>query len=201
MEVGGAIGRFYVWKTVGTTEDGEWLIENQAGENIPISEASQEDRQYYGNGIPLHILGFNNSLRFKNFDMQANFRGAFGHEILNFQRMFYENPYNPAYNMLKTAYDPVYGNRLNSDLALVSHYIEDGDYFKLDNLTIGYTIPKLGFLRNARVYASGLNLFTITKYKGIDPEGVSITGFDPGNDQRDKYPTTRTYTLGLNVTF
>ncbi|AGA79756.1 SusC/RagA family TonB-linked outer membrane protein [Echinicola vietnamensis] len=201
VEVGGAIGRFYVWKTVGTTEDGEWLIENQAGENIPISEASQEDRQYYGNGIPLHILGFNNSLRFKNFDMQANFRGAFGHEILNFQRMFYENPYNPAYNMLKTAYDPVYGNRLNSDLALVSHYIEDGDYFKLDNLTIGYTIPKLGFLRNARVYASGLNLFTITKYKGIDPEGVSITGFDPGNDQRDKYPTTRTYTLGLNVTF
>ena len=201
VEVGGAIGRFYVWKTVGTTEDGEWLIENQAGENIPISEASQEDRQYYGNGIPLHILGFNNSLRFKNFDMQANFRGAFGHEILNFQRMFYENPYNPAYNMLKTAYDPVYGNRLNSDLALVSHYIEDGDYFKLDNLTIGYTIPKLGFLRNARVYASGLNLFTITKYKGIDPEGVSITGFDPGNDQRDKYPTTRIYTLGLNVTF
>ncbi|WP_186755022.1 SusC/RagA family TonB-linked outer membrane protein [Echinicola salinicaeni] len=201
VEVGGAIGRFYVWKTVGLTETGEWMVENTEGEAIPISQASQEDRQFYGNGIPLHILGFNNSFRYKNFDMQANFRGAFGHEILNFQRMFYENPYNPAYNMLKTAYDPVYGQRLNSDLALVSHYIEDGDYLKLDNLTIGYTIPKLGFLKNARVYASGLNLFTITNYKGIDPEGVSITGFDPGNDQRDKYPTTRTYTLGLNVTF
>ncbi|QDH80372.1 TonB-dependent receptor [Echinicola soli] len=201
VEVGEPIGRFYLWKTVGVTEDGEWLIENQEGTATPISEASQEDRQYYGNGIPLHILGFNNTLKYKNFDMQANFRGAFGHEILNFQRMFYENPYNPAYNMLKTAYDPVYGQRLNSDLALVSHYVEDGDYFKLDNLTIGYTIPKLGFLKNARLYASGLNLFTVTNYKGIDPEGVSITGFDPGNDERDKYPTTRTYTLGLNVTF
>ncbi|GAB3655604.1 TonB-dependent receptor [Echinicola sediminis] len=201
VEVGGAIGKFYVWKSVGLTDTGEWMVENTEGEAIPISQASQEDRQFYGNGIPPHILGFNNSFRYKNFDMQANFRGAFGHEILNFQRMFYENPYNKAYNMLNTAYDPVYGQRLNSDLALVSHYIESGDYLKLDNLTIGYSIPKLGFLKNARVYASGLNLFTLTKYKGIDPEGVSITGFDPGNDQRDKYPTTRTYTLGLNVTF
>mgnify|MGYP003649191286 CR=1 FL=1 len=133
--------------------------------------------------------------------MQFNFRGAFGHEILNFQRMFYENPYNPAYNMLETAYDPVYGQQLNSDLALVSHYIEKGDYLKLDNFTVGYTFPKVSFLRNARVYASGLNLFTITGYKGIDPEGVDVTGFYPGNDERDKYPTTRTYTLGLNLTF
>jgi len=201
VEVGGTIGRFYVWKSVGVTEDGEWLVENQAGEAVPISQASQEDRQFYGNGIPKHIFGFNNSFSFKNFDAQINFRGAFGHEILNFQRMFYENPYNKSYNMLKTAYDPVYGQRLNSDLALVSHYIEKGDYVKLDNLTIGYTFPSLGFFKNARVYASGLNLFTITGYKGIDPEGISITGFDPGNDQRDKYPTTRTYTLGLNVTF
>lgn len=201
VEVGSAIGRFFLWKSVGVTEDGEWLIENTEGEAIPISTASQEDRQFYGNGIPRHILGFNNSFQIQNFDVQFNFRGAFGHEILNFQRMFYENPYNPAYNMLETAYDPVYGQRLSSDLALVSHYIEKGDYFKLDNFTVGYTFSKVAFLRNARVYASGLNLFTITNYKGIDPEGVSVTGFDPGNDQRDKYPTTRTYTLGLNLTF
>lgn len=201
VEVGGPIGRFFVWHTVGVSDTGEWLIENQSGETIPISEAVQEDRQLYGNGIPKHIIGFNNTFIYKSFDLEVNIRGAFGHDILNFQRMFYENPYNTAYNMLNTAYDPVYGQRLSTDLAYVSHYIESGDYVKLDNVTLGYTLPRLRFMQNARVYASGLNLLILTKYKGIDPEGVSITGFAPGNDDRDKYPTTRTFTLGLNVTF
>jgi len=55
-------------------------------------------------------------------------------------------------------------------------------------------------IKNLRIYASGLNLMTITGYKGIDPE-VRQTGLDPGNDERDKYPTTRTFTFGVNVTF
>ncbi|MFD2035029.1 SusC/RagA family TonB-linked outer membrane protein [Belliella marina] len=201
VEVGGPIGKFFVWKSVGVNEDGLWLIENREGEVIPITEAVQEDRQFYGNGIPKHILGFNNSFSYGKFDMEVNIRGAFGYDILNFQRMFYENPKNIAYNMLNTAYDPVYGQRLNSDLVYVSHYIEKGDYLKLDNLTVGYNIPGKGVMKNARVYASGLNLFVLTKYQGIDPEGVSILGLSPGNDQRDKYPTTRTFTLGLNVSF
>ncbi|KAA3438688.1 SusC/RagA family TonB-linked outer membrane protein [Rufibacter hautae] len=203
VAVGEPIGRFYVWKTVGVDANGGWLVESKSGETIPISEATQEDRQYYGNAIPKHVLGWNNSARFKSFDMTVNIRGAFGHDILNFQRMFYENPKNPAYNMLKTAYDPVYGQRLNNDLVYVSHYIEKGDYVKIDNVTFGYTLPKdlIKVVRNARVFVSGLNLVTFTNYKGLDPEGVSYSGFDPGNDQRDKYPTTRTFTAGLNVSF
>lgn len=218
VEVGEPIGRFYVWKTVGVDENGEWLVENKDGNVIPINDATQEDRQFYGNGIPKHILGWNNAFRFKRFDMEVNMRGAFGHRILNYQRMFYENPKNPAYNMLKEAYDPVYGQRLNNDLVLVSHYIEKGDYLKIDNVTIGYTLPagSISFVKNLRVYISGLNLITFTGYKGIDPEGVNYTNeatltangtqtddaiFSPGNDQRDKYPTTRTFTAGINVTF
>jgi TonB-dependent starch-binding outer membrane protein SusC len=203
VAVGENIGRFYVWKTVGVDANGGWLVENKDGETIPIKDATQEDRQYFGNAIPKHVLGWNNSARFRNLDLTVNIRGAFGHDILNFQRMFYENPKNPAYNMLKTAYDPVYGQRLNNDLVYVSHYIEKGDYVKLDNITLGYTLPKdlIKAVRNARVYVSGLNLYTITGYKGLDPEGVSYLGFDPGNDQRDKYPTTRTFTAGINVSF
>ncbi|GAA4442970.1 TonB-dependent receptor [Pontibacter saemangeumensis] len=201
--VGEPVGRFFVWKTVGVDESGTWLVENANGETISINDATQEDRQFYGNGIPKQIAGWNNSFRFKSFDLSVNMRGAFGHDILNFQRMFYENPKNKTYNMLKQAYDPVYGQRLNNDLVYVSHYIEKGDYVKLDNVTLGYTLPAnlISFVRNARVYVSGLNLVTITDYEGIDPEGVSYTGFDPGNDQRDKYPTTRTFTAGLSLTF
>ncbi|WP_207436081.1 SusC/RagA family TonB-linked outer membrane protein [Sabulibacter ruber] len=203
VAVGEPIGRFYVWKTVGVDANGGWLVESRTGEAIPINDATQEDRQYYGNAIPKHVLGWNNSARYKNFDLTVNIRGAFGHDILNFQRMFYENPKNPAYNMLKTAYDPVYGKRLNNDLVYVSHYIEKGDYVKIDNVTFGYTLPKdlIKVVRNARVFVSGLNLITITGYKGLDPEGVSYSGFAPGNDERDKYPTTRTFTAGLNVSF
>jgi TonB-linked SusC/RagA family outer membrane protein len=203
VEVGEPIGRFFVWKTVGVDENGQWLIENNEGAEIPIDDAKQEDRQFYGNGIPKHILGFNNSFRFKNFDMELNMRGAFGHHILNYQRMFYENPKNKAYNMLSNAYDPVYGQRLNNDLVYVSHYIEKGDYLKVDNVTFGYTLPKnlIKGISNARVYVSGLNLLTLTGYQGVDPEGVSYSGFSPGNDQRDKYPTTTTFTAGINVSF
>ncbi|MBC3540139.1 SusC/RagA family TonB-linked outer membrane protein [Rufibacter sediminis] len=203
VAVGEPIGRFYVWKTVGVDANGGWLVESRTGEAIPYKDATQEDRQYYGNAIPKHVLGWNNSARYKNFDMTVNIRGAFGHNILNFQRMFYENPINSDYNMLKTAYDPVYGKRLNNDLVYVSHYIEKGDYVKIDNVTFGYTLPKdlIKIVRNARVFVSGLNLVTITGYKGLDPEGVSYSGFAPGNDERDKYPTTRTFTAGINVSF
>lgn len=206
VEVGRAVGDFFVWKTVGVDDDGKWLVENKEGETISLANAGPDDRQYYGNGIPDFNLGWNNSFMYKNVDLSFSFRGAFGHQILNMTRMYYENPINKAYNVLKTAYDPVYGKTLNNDLVYVSHYIEDGDYLKLDNLTIGYTFPQqlIKGVSALRVYASGLNLLTITNYKGLDPEATSFSGdftFAPGIEHRDRYPTTRTFTAGLNVSF
>lgn len=206
VPVGGPIGQFFVLKSKGLDDDGKWLVEGRDGEIIPIADATLEDRQYYGNGIPKVLLGWNNSVRIQRFDVSVNVRGAFGHQILNMQRLYYENPVNKAYNVLKTAYDPVYGKELNNDLVYVSHYVEDGDYLKIDNVTLGYTFrpDAIKAVSNLRVYVSGLNLYTFTGYKGIDPEGVSYTGdftFAPGTDHRDKYPTTRTYTIGLSATF
>ncbi|WP_215234267.1 SusC/RagA family TonB-linked outer membrane protein [Dyadobacter linearis] len=203
VKVGEPIGRFFVWKSVGVDEKGGWLVENKDGEVIPVAEAKPEDRQYYGNGIPKHNVGWNNSVRFKSFDLALNMRGAFGYDVLNFQSMFYNNPKNKAYNMLNTAYDPIDGKVLNNDLVYVSHYIENGNYWKIDNVTLGYTLPQnlIKGMKNARVFVSGLNLATITGYTGVDPEGMTMTGFFPGSDQRDKYPTTRTFTAGLSVTF
>ena len=91
---------------------------------------------------------------------------------------------------------------LKNSQAYVSHYIEDGDYLKVDNITLGYNVPisKSTVVKNLRLYVSGLNTITITGYKGIDPE-VGRNGLAPGNDERDKYPTTRTYTFGAIVNF
>lgn len=207
IDVGGPIGNFYGYKSVDIDENGEWIVLDKNGNPISIRDVTEDDRHVLGNGIPKHYLAWNNYVTFGNFDFSLNMRGAFGFQILNFQRMYYENPTILQYNMLKSAFEPVYGKRLlDYDLAYVSYYVEDGDYWKLDNATIGYTFnPNAlgvfgGALSNLRVYISGRNLWTITGYKGIDPE-VRTTGLDPGIDHRDKYPTTRTLTLGVNATF
>jgi len=105
--------------------------------------------------------------------------------------------------MLNSAFDEVYGKEVLQDVQrFVSYYIEQGDYMKLDNITLGYTFntDNLNAVKRFRVYVSGRNLATITGYKGMDPE-VNIRGLSPGNDSRDKYPTVTSYTFGINLTF
>lgn len=202
VQEGQPIGNFFGLKSVDITDDGIWIIETPDGRRIPATEATTEDRQVIGNGLPKAYYSWNNTFRYKKWDMNINFRGALDYQILNFSRMFYENP-TIAYNTLDSAYDKVYGKAvLNDAQRFVSYYVEDGDFLKIDNVTLGFTLPKSAFkfAENFRFFASALNLATFTKYKGIDPE-VNRTGLSPGNDDRDKYPSTRTISLGINVTF
>jgi TonB-dependent starch-binding outer membrane protein SusC len=202
VKVGEPIGDFFGYKSIDIDDNGWWIIEGADGKPKSIDDAVEDDRKILGNGVPKQTAGWNLAFRYKRVDLTVNMRGAFGYQILNFQRMYYENPTIGEYNMLKTAFDDVYGKRqLAYPLAYVSHYIEDGDHWKIDNVTLGYNInTKSKYLKNARVYVSGLNLLVITGYKGIDPE-VSRTGLAPGSDSRDKYPTMRTFTFGANLTF
>ena len=151
-------------------------------------------------------------------------RGQFGFQILNFQEMYYANP-TIQYNVLNSAFDmhPVVSvsedgssisytgkqTRIADAQRYVSAYVENGSFWKIDNLTLGYTFntSKWKIVRNLRVYASCLNLLTITSYKGLDPE-MSFRGDETGGyalafgtDHRDKFPTIRSYTFGINVTF
>ena len=201
IKEGDPIGNFYGLKSVDITEDGVFLIETPEGDIIPATESSTDDRQVLGNGLPKAYFSWNNSISYKNWDFNVSLRGALDYQILNFSRMFYENP-TVSYNVLDSAFDKVYGKAVLNDVQrYVSHYVEDGDFLKIDNVTLGYTLPKdaLKFTDSFRVYVSGLNLATFTKYKGIDPE-VNRDGLSPGSDERDKYPSTRTFTLGINFT-
>ena len=228
VKVGDPIGNFYGLKSVGLNADGLWVVERlerdangelTGGVYYDLAEnATTEDRQVLGNGVPKHFVNFNNTFRYRGFDLSVNMRGQFGYQILNFQEMFYANP-TIQYNVLKSAFDqhpvvtisndgksyttsPTQTVRLADSQRYVSQYIEDGDFWKIDNVTLGYTFntKKIKWIQNLRIYASCLNLCTLTGYKGIDPE-VDITGLTPGTDDRDKYPTTRSFTFGLNVTF
>lgn len=202
VDIGGPIGNFWGLKVVDIDNDGIWVVETPDGELISALDASDADKQVLGNGLPKHYLSISNTVNFKGFDLNINMRGAFGFQILNFQRMYYENP-TINYNCLNSAFDKVYGKAVLSDVQrFVSYYIEDGDYWKVDNVTIGYTfnMDRVSAIKNFRIYASGMNLATITGYKGMDPE-VNMSGLSPGMDSRDKYPTVTTYTFGVNLTF
>lgn len=222
VKVGDPVGNFFGLRSVGVDEDGKWVVEgfDENGEKVYklAEDANDEDRQVLGNGIPKHNLNWSNSIRYKNWDFNISMRGAFGFQILNYQRMYYSNP-TINYNVLNSAFDllPVVdlttGKKtgathiLNDSQRYVSEYVEDGDYWKIDNVTIGYTfnMKACKYIQNLRVYASCLNLATITGYKGIDPEvGFSYGDYGTlaaGVDGRDKYPTTRSFTFGVNVTF
>lgn len=199
--VGQPIGGFFGYKTIDIAPDSTWIIEGADGKPKPMRNSTPSDKKVLGNGIPRHILGWNNTFSYKKWDLSINLRGAFGYQIMNFQRMFYENPKINQYNMLKSAFDPVFGKTpVFADLAYVSYYMEQGDHLKIDNVSIGYSFKTKKYLKNARVYVAGLNLYTFTGYKGVDPE-VNRVGLSPGLDERDKYPTTRSFTLGANLSF
>jgi TonB-dependent starch-binding outer membrane protein SusC len=202
IDIGGPIGNFWGLRVVDIDDAGKWIIETPAGERKPVFSAEWEDRQVLGNGIPKHYLSWSNTVNYRGFDLSINMRGAFGYQILNTQRMFYENP-TIYYNCMNSAFDKVYGKAVLTDAQrYVSYYIEDGDHWKVDNLTLGYTIyiKKFSAVKHFRVYASGMNLVTLTGYKGMDPE-VSISGLAPGTDSRDKYPTVSSCTFGINMRF
>jgi TonB-dependent starch-binding outer membrane protein SusC len=204
IKIGEPIGNFWGFRSVDIDDRGYWIIEGKDGKPKPIADQQADDKQIIGNGLPKHYLNFNNSLSYKDFDLNVTMRGAFGFQILNTPRMFYAAPVMLTRgNLLRSAYDNVYGKRPLADdqsLNYLSYYIEQGDYWKIDNVTIGYNIRLKNIaIKALRVYASGSNLITFTKYSGVDPE-VGVTGLTPGVDDRNRYPATSTFTLGASFT-
>lgn len=233
MEVGHRLGDFWGLKSVGYDENGYVLVEvkdddgNWTVKPFDTSYNEQANRQRLGNGLPQVYLGWNNTFNYKGFDLNLQFTGQFGYKILNAQRCFYENN-SQTYNRLKSAADlhpasvwneetktlePVYNEdgsrkmvKLSSTLGqgFWSDHLENGDFLKLANATLGYTLPLKGaitrYLSKVRLFVSTTNLFCITGYSGIDPE-VATDAMAPGIDDRDKYPTTRSYTFGMQINF
>lgn len=205
VQVGESIGNFYGFKVVDVDSEGRWIYEDRNGELVNYKDFTHapEDKHVIGNGLPKWYAGWNNTLRYKNFDLNVTMRGAFGFQIINGGRMNYENVKNSRFeNRLKSVNDLVFGKHtLSSEVEpeFNSYYVENGDYWKIDNITLGYSFGQVGkYIKSLRVYGSVLNALTITGYKGIDPE-VSTDGLTPGYDTRDRYPSVRSFTFGVNV--
>ena len=207
VQVGESIGNFYGFKVVDVDSEGRWIYEDRNGELVNYKDFTHapEDKHVIGNGLPKWYAGWNNTLRYKNFDLNVTMRGAFGFQIINGGRMNYENVKNSRFeNRLKSVNDLVFGKHTLSpevEPEFNSYYVENGDYWKIDNITLGYSFGQVGkYIKSLRIYGSVLNALTITGYKGIDPE-VSTDGLTPGYDTRDRYPSVRSFTFGVNVKF
>ena len=229
MEVGKPLGDFWGLKFVGYDKDGFALVEASDGnggwtvKQFNANLNNLENRQRLGSGTPKVILGWGNTFRYKDFNLSMQFTSQLGYKILNASRCFYENN-SIAYNRLKSAadlhpaintdgtpyIDPETGKQKMVTISqsmgqgFWSDHLEKGDFLKLSNITLGYTFTPKGALSNyikkARIYANATNLFCITGYTGIDPE-VDNYFMAPGIDDRDKYPVTRNYTVGLSLNF
>ena len=176
--------------------------------------AADGDFKELGQGLPKMEYGWTNQLSYKNWDMNAFFRGAVGHSLVNSFRAFYE-PLDPgainSYNRVQT--DKAVAGLTSAQYS--SLYVEKASFFKLDNITLGYNFQtSSSAFKNIRLYANVQNAFVITKYTGVDPEpqladpGAADNGnfggqgadvLSPGIDRRQSYFNSRTFTFGLNI--
>lgn len=203
IEKGQSLGNFYMWKYAGHTTDGEWLVYDKDGEIIRASQATAADRVKVGNGMPKFTMSSSHNFRYKNIDLSLFFRGAFGYDIFNIHD-FYYGTRNFTGNRLQKAYGKNFQISGNSNPVVCDYFLEKGDYLKLDMVTLGYTfdLSKCRFLDRVRLYGTVKNVFTLTKFSGVDPSNYQVNGLTPGaQGSRDYFPSTRQFILGMTVDF
>ena len=218
IQEGKPVGQIWTLEFAGVNSKGEVQVKSaKDGKIIGTAAASDDDRKVFGTGLPKATLGLTNSFSMGNLDFSFFLRGAFGHYIINENRIFYENAEPGSiknYNRVKTKY----WRADVKEAKWTSLYIEKGDFIKLDNFTLGYnfSLPANSAFSKVRAYVSGNNLFTITGYTGVDPEvrysdgGASDNGgrpnlngdpLAPGIDRRSNYYTVRSLSVGVNLGF
>lgn len=198
---GQPIGTFFTYKYAGKDENGVSQYVNSDGTvTSDIGQLDIEDYQVLGNAQPKLLLGWNNNLRYKNFDLNLFFRGVFGNQIMNVTRADLFRPSTATINNIPVEAASESVNDVNS-YRYSSRFLESGNYIRLDNATLGYNFNQLGRdVKRLRLYVTVNNMFIITKYKGIDPE-INQGGSAPGVDARNFYPKTRTFLFGVNASF
>jgi len=199
VKAGKALGTFYTLQYAGKNASGvsQYLDHTGKPTTTPVAGV---DYHYLGNAQPKLLLGWSNTFRYGQFDLNVFVRGVFGNKIFNATRADLFRPATAATtNILADA-----ANESPADPNVYrysSRFIESGTYLRLDNATLGYNFKAFQhYVKSMRVYATANNLFVITGYKGIDPE-ITQGGIAPGVDYNNFYPKTRTLLIGLNVSF
>jgi TonB-linked SusC/RagA family outer membrane protein len=209
-QVGQPISAFFGREVTGIDSNGRFTYADTNNDG----QINDDDRTFIGSPHPDFIYGINLNLGYKGFDLSALFTGSQGNEIYNYEKIFTDFPTFVNGNRSVRVLDSWTPSNTNAELPALStsiqnaetqpnsYFIEDGSFFRLKNLQIGYSLPdntieKIG-LDGFRIYVQGSNLFTITDYEGFDPEIVSNNNLNLGVDN-NVYPIARILTLGVNL--
>lgn len=232
-EIGEPIGMFYLRKTDGLFRSEEEVLAhvNSTGKVIQPNakpgdiryvdfddngEINDADRQIVGNPWPKFDLGLVLNLEYKNFDLSTLWYGSFGQKVYNGSRAAVERfDDNSNYFVFEEGSEPfqenpnsdfprlLYGDDRNSR-GDTDRWLENGSYFRLRNVTLGYNFPKTLTervkLNSARIYVTGQNLLTFTKYTGLDPDFTAPDIWRRGHDEV-RYPNAKTFLVGLQFNF
>lgn len=228
-QIGQPIGSFYGYKQIGIFQDqndldnypheatarpGDVKYEDVNGDD----QITADDRTIIGNNQPDFIYGITNTFSFKGFDLNIALQGVQGGEILNLSRRFFENLEGNA-NQITTVLDrwrsadqPGNGQtpRANArttgnNNAVSTRWVEDGSYLRIQNISLGYQLPKNWLdkarIQQARIYLSAQNLHTWTDYLNYNPEVSNYEGPLTGGVDYGFYPLAKTFTIGVNLGF
>lgn len=192
----------------GELDPGAFVCVDPSGSEFLCVETNRNREQVLGNGLPEYQLGWTNNVNYKNFDFSLFVRGVFGHELANMNALFNEPLGRLGDSNLLSSAKELPARTANVQPQFTSRVIEDAGFIRIQNLTLGYTVPSFTentAIRNLRVYFSANNLATITGYDGVDPtpnfsddDGGALA---PGIARRDQWFTTRSFTIGVNLDF
>jgi len=208
IQEGHSIGEFYTLRSAGVNDAGALLVYKKDGSIVQANLASNDDKQFVGNGLPKFIASLGNTFRYERFDLGIFLRGTFGYKIFNTSAFYIGTPSSQSdANVLKSAYDSSSKYSLLKSSATTSiasdYFLENGSFLKIDNVSLGYRQPlKTKYLNSLRIYATGRNLHTFTSFTGGDPDLIQVNGLTPGvNTSLNYYPSTLQLIFGLQVTF
>lgn len=203
---GEPIGTFYTYQYAGIVNGrSEYYVLDENGNRTgeTTNNPSLKDRSITGCAQPKLNAGWNNTLTYKNWSLNAFITGVFGNDVYNSARAHYTaaQMFSDGKNVLKEFLSNPVGDASSSLPS--DRYIEKGSYVRLQTFSLSYTFRNCfnDWIQNLTLYGTANNLFTITNYKGLDPE-VNMGGIDPGIDYRwSRYPHTRTFMVGVKINF
>ncbi|MBR4775167.1 MAG: SusC/RagA family TonB-linked outer membrane protein [Bacteroidales bacterium] len=202
LEEGARVGNYYTYRYAGVDQRGDWLIYAADGRIIPIGQGTDADKSVTGNGLPKFTGSLTNNLRYKEWDLSVSLRTALGFEIFNVHD-FYYGLQSMTTNVLRSAYAKnaavVKGRNVITD-----YFLEPGDYLKLDQISLGYTHRfNHKYIEKVRAYVTASNIYTLTRFTGIDPSIYPVNGLTPGTFGGDAtyYPAAFQLVFGLQVGF
>lgn len=209
IKEGESLGTFWTYEWAGYNEHGQstyYVHDATTGERTGevTTTPEKKDKTKVGCALPKVTYGWNNTLTYKKWALTAFFQGNIGNKIMNATRAHYSNKalLSAGKNVLADALKDKYFTSDNTYYYPSDRYLENGSFFRLSTLSLAYTFDNLdGWLKSVQVYGTAKNVFTITGYKGLDPD-INLGGLEPGLDKRETfYPHTRSFILGVKVNF